>query len=171
MREVEVKILEIDLEEIRKKLLALGAEKIFDGELHVVAFDYPDERLHTAGQILRVRKVGDKVELCFKDKKEASKFKVREETEVTTSGFKDTVAILEKAGLKIFYQGEKRRESYKIGPVRFEIDYYAGIPPFLEIEAPTEEQVVEWVEKLGYQMEQTTSMNGRDVKEYYENKK
>tara|TARA_Y100000310_G_C20415449_1_gene684084 strand:+ start:84 stop:602 length:519 start_codon:yes stop_codon:yes gene_type:complete len=170
MKEIEVKILEIDVEEIRKKLLALGAEKVFDGELKVTGFDYPDERLDKEGKILRVRKVGEKVELCFKGKKEASKFKVREEIEVTTSGFKDTITILEKAGLQIFYKGEKRRESYQIEKVRFEIDYYEGIPPFLEIEAQTEEEVIEWVEKLGFKMKQTTNMNGRDVKEYYENK-
>ena len=68
MKEIEIKILDINPEKIRKKLLELGAEKVFDGEVHVISFDLPDERLNKAGQHLRVRKVGKQVELCLKCK-------------------------------------------------------------------------------------------------------
>ena len=169
MKEIEVKILEIDVDEIRKKLLALGAEKIFDGELDIVGFDYPDGRLFKAGELLRVRKVGKEVELCFKGKKEDSQFKTQEEIEVNTSAFKDTVTILEKIGLQVMYEGKKHRESYKLGKVRFEIDTYPNIPTFLEIEAPTEEEVKSTVEKLGYQMEQTNNLDARQLEKHYQN--
>jgi len=169
MKEIEVKILEIEVEDIRKKLLALGAEKIFDGELNIINFDYSDQRLIKEKKVLRLRKVGKEVELCFKGKKENSQFKTQEEIEVNTSAFKDTLAILEKIGLKIIYRGKKHRESYKLGKIRFEIDTYPKIPTYLEIEAPTEEEVKTTVEQLGYQMEQTTNLDARQLEEHYQN--
>ena len=169
MREIEVKILEIDVVEIRKKLLDMGAEKIFDGEVHAIAFDFPDERLHKDGGFVRVRRVGDKVEFCYKGKKEDSEFKTREEIEVNTSGFKDTIKILEKIGLAQYHEAIKNRESYKIGNVRFEIDSWENIPHFLEIEAPTEEQVKEYVERLGFTMKQTNNWGYLAIEKYYQN--
>ena len=170
MKEIEVKILDIDLEEIRKKLLDLGAEKIFDGEIHATAFDFPDQRLKEEDSFVRVRKVGDHVEFCFKGKNESSQFKLREEIEVNVSGFKDTITILERIGLKKFHEGKKHRESYKLEDVRFEIDSWENIPAFLEIEAKTEEKVIEYVKKLGFTMEQTNNWGFSEIEKHYQEK-
>ena len=45
MKEIEVKILDINVGEVRKKLQNLKAEKIFYGENKMVFFDYPTEDL------------------------------------------------------------------------------------------------------------------------------
>jgi adenylate cyclase, class 2 len=167
MKEIEVKILDIDLEEVRKNLLDLGAEKVFDGEIHALAFDHPDMRLDQKDSFIRVRKVGETLELCFKGPNRGSVFKSREEIEVNTSNFADTIEILERSGLKKIHEGKKHRESYTIGKVRFEIDNWKKIPHFLEIEAPTAEEVKEYVEKLGFTMEQTTGWGYLEVEEHY----
>ena len=164
MKEIEIKILNINVEEIKKKISNLGAEKVFDGEVHTISIDFPEEKLHGNGEFLRVRKVGNKVEFCFKGKKENSQFKTREEIEVTTSNFEDTIEILEKLGLKKFHDIKKHRESYKLGNIHFEIDTYPDFPTFLEIEAPTKEEVKEYVEKLGYTMEQTTNLSSYQLR-------
>jgi len=171
MREIEVKILEINPEEIRKKLEDLGAEKVFDGELDTILFDFPDKRLGKNDSHFRVRKVGDKVEICFKGKNESSQFKTKEEIEVNTSDFKDTVKIFEKLGFIRVYEGKRRRESYKLKEISFEIDYYSTMPAWLEVEAPTEEKIVEYVAKLGFTMDQTTNLNARDLEKMYAEKK
>jgi len=169
MKEIEVKILDINVQEVRRKLLDLGAEKVFDGEVHFIVFDFPNETLRKEFKHLRVRKVGNQTELCLKEKGENSKFKTQIETEVTTSNFEDTLSIFQKIGLKIFHDRRKHRESYKFKNIKFEIDNWEGVPPFLEIEATTEEDVQEYVEKLGFTMEQASDMNGFQVNKHYKN--
>jgi adenylate cyclase, class 2 len=167
MKEIEVKIMDIDLEEIRQKLSNLGAEKVFAGEIHAIAFDHPDLRLDKEDSFVRVRKVGETVELCYKGRNESSQYKSREEIEVKTNNFEDTIIILERMGLKKFHEGKKNRESYTIGKVRFEIDNWKDIPHFLEIEAPTEKEVKDYVEKLGFTMDQTNNWSYLDIEKHY----
>jgi len=45
MPEIEVKILEIDKDEVIKKLNSLGAEKIFEGYVETIYYDTPDFKL------------------------------------------------------------------------------------------------------------------------------
>lgn len=160
MKEIEVKVLDVKPEEVRAKLKQFGAKKVFEGEVQAIYFDYPEEKLTKAGNLLRLRKVGDKVELCYKGSKEKSKLKIMEEIETNTASFDETSKILEKIGLKRLSEAKKHRESYIIGKVKFEIDTYEKIPAFLEIEAPTEQEIIEYIKKLGYTMEQTTNLSG-----------
>ena len=44
-RETEAKILEVAVCELTGKLEELGAEKLFDGKVETVFFDFPDKRL------------------------------------------------------------------------------------------------------------------------------
>lgn len=165
MKEIEIKILEIDESEIRKKLASFGAEKIFEGEIE--ARYLSSENTRKNGETLRVRKVGEKVELCFKGKRENSIFKIKEEIEVITDHFDNTLKIFERLGFKKSSESKKKRESYKLGRTKFEIDTYQGIPTFLEIEAPTEKEVMEAVKKLGYTMKQTTNRSLKQIYDYY----
>lgn len=92
-------------------------------------------------------------------------------TEVNVSDFEKTLQILEKLGFKKAYQGQKHRQSFQLGKIKFEIDTWQDIPTYLEIEAPTEKDVKAYVEKLGFTMSQTTTMNMMQLEEYYQNKK
>ncbi len=169
MREIEIKILNINVEEIRNKLINLGAEKIFDGEVNSTILDFPDRRLLAEDKFVRVRKVGNQAELCYKGAKEKdSKFKSREEIEVNTSDFEITLNLLKKIGLKQFHEGRKHRESYKIDNVRFEIDSFDEIPTFLEIESSDKEKIKEYVEKLDYTMQDTTTISFHEIERMYE---
>ncbi len=167
MKEIEVKILEVNPAEIRKKLKALGAEKFFEGEVHSISYDYPDHRLEKAGLMLRVRKAGDRAELCFKGKNESARFKAKEEIEVLTSSFEDTCTILERVGFKRLYEQTKKRECYRLGSVKYDLDMLPGIPPYLEVEAATEAAVEQAVKDLGFTMQQTTNKPGRRVEADY----
>ena len=171
MKEIEIKILDINPQDIRKKLKALGAQKFFDGEVDVLLFDYPDKRIQKSGATFRLRKAGDRVELCFKDKKERSTFKIAEETEVLTTSFENTRKIIEKLGFIKTSAGKKQRECSRINNIKFDMDTYPNIPTYLEVEAPTAKEVETYVKKLGFTMKQTTNMTAHEVEEYYEKKR
>lgn len=170
MNEIEVKILEINVADIRSKLKQLGAKKIFDGQLQPVTFDFPDNRIRQAKQLLRVRTVGNSAELCFKGKKQNNQLKIQEEIEVNLDNFEDTIKILERIGLLATRHKPKHRESYLLGNIRFELDTDPPIPPYLEIEAPSEAEVITYVKLLGFTMEQTTNMTGAEVHQFYDPK-
>ena len=158
MTEVEVKILNINPEEIRKKLLDLGAKRIFNGKLEAKVFDFPGEKLRKSGAHLRIRKTGDKIEITYKESKKSKEFKKREEIETHIEDFDKMLKILQKLGLKEFNNYEKTRESFKLDNMRFDIDIYpedTGIPPLVEVES-TEEGVKKGVELLGFQMKDTS---------------
>lgn len=167
MNEIEVKILEINEKEIREKLQKKGAKKIFEGEIHAKSFDYPDKRLKNSGIFLRVRKIGDKVELCCKEKIESDSFKKRKETDIEVGNFEDVITIFTKLGLQQTLKYKKHRESYKLNNTRFEIDNFPGMPTYLEIEAETEEDIKKAVKMLGYTMKQTTSDSLNKLMEKY----
>lgn len=170
MKEVEGKILEIDVNAVVEKLEKLGAEKEYESMQVVKCLDFEDNTLYKQGNLLRLRKVGDKVELTYKGPvQKDSDFKIREEIETYIDDFDKAMEILSKIGLKEKVSYEKKRISYKCGDVHFEIDDYVHlpIPPFIEIEAGTEEQVYEWVEKLGYKKEDMKSYSLDELMEYY----
>ena len=94
MKEIEVKILDINPEEIRNKLLDLGAKRISKNKYSTIIFDFEDRRIRKSGELLRLRKAGDKIELTYKirDEKDTD-FKVMEELETTTGDFDTMVKI------------------------------------------------------------------------------
>ena len=87
MKEIEVKILEIDVEEIEKKLKKMEAEKVFEGEVVSIYFDFPDKLLEREGKILRLRQKGDKVILTYKELISKDEAKIMDEYELTIDDF------------------------------------------------------------------------------------
>ncbi len=88
MNEIEGKILGINVQEVEKKLLALGAKKVFDGELVATMFDFPDKRFSQHEIIVRLRKEGDRTKLTYKKLLNIDKAKVSEELEVGVEDYK-----------------------------------------------------------------------------------
>ena len=66
MKEVEVKILEVDVEEVHRRLVALGAERTYAGPVVTVYLDTDDKRLKRRDESLRVRQMGNSVKLGYK---------------------------------------------------------------------------------------------------------
>ncbi len=170
MQEIEVKILEINKDVICSKLEALGATKTFEGEMEIYYYDFSDLSLDRQGKMLRLRSKGKKAELTFKEKISKVKVKQANETEVIVDNIKKMQRILEKIPLKIIKKSFKKRISYSLEKVHFDLDFYPNIPPLLEIEAPNEKILKEYVEKLGFTMKDTKPWSGKDVMKYYEKK-
>ncbi len=168
MKEVEVKILEIDTEAVVEKLLSLGAEKVFEGDMLATMYDFPDRRFDKEGSFVRLRTKGNTAELVFKKRLLGTVAKSFEETETQVSDLQATRKILEILGLVPLREGRNcHRVSYVIDSTHIEIDTIEGIPTFLEIEVQDESEIAAWVEKLGYAMADAKPWSKREVYAYY----
>jgi predicted adenylyl cyclase CyaB len=145
MRETEIKILEIDRAEVERRLRALGARKVFDGEIHALYYDDAAGSVGNRKGALRLRKEGRKAVLTYKSHVGDSGAKVRDEREVLVSDFGTARAILESLGFSVWLEMKKHRTSYRLRGGHFEFDRYSGaydyVPEFLEIEGPDVEAV------------------------------
>ena len=169
MKEVEIKILEIDVEKIQKRLSALGAQKSFEGELISVAFDFLDKRLSKDEILIRLRKEGERVKLTYKKLLSTEQAKESEEIEIEVSDFNTATQFLNAIGLqaKKGYPMSKHRISYLIEDVHFEIDKLPDFPAYLEIEAANIGVIREWVEKLGLSVDSIKPWGVREVFNHY----
>ena len=166
MKEIEVKILDIDRPAVEARLVELGAELCFDGLLTALFFDFPDGRLGATGSLLRLRREGDRTVLTLKRSMSGREAKVREETEVEASCFDTCRQILLALGMRESSRILKYRTGYRLNrreglavsgrerPASIVIDRYIGslahIPEFLEIEAGTVAEVRSIAARLGF---------------------
>ncbi len=163
MLEVEAKILEVDVEFIQKKLEATGAKKVFEGRVEAAWFG-PSQ-----GKVIRLRREGEKTVLCVKNAvKKSGGVRQAEESEVQVESFEGAIKVLEGLGYSEKSRAKKKRVSYELGGARFEIDSYEGIPPLLEIEAKSAEQVLEWVKRLGFAEAEAKPWSYGEVLGHYE---
>lgn len=167
MREIEVKILEIDKSAIEKKLRAFGAKKVFDGTIDCRYYDLPSRSLQKRGIVLRLRRKGMCGELTVKtDLKRTKGAKTAQELETPVS-FELTRQILHSLGYRELIRTRKHRIDYALGAVHFEIDKLPGIPWFLEIEAPSQKALKAMVKALGFLPADAKPWWWADVVEHY----
>jgi len=153
MDEVELKFLNINPEEIQKKLEALGAVKKFDADTQSYAFhDDGFSPSDSTQKSLRVRKIGGKSYMTFKAPSKGVDATNREETEIEVSDFEAAVSVLEHIGFEKGDLFEKRRTHYELPDAHFELDTVADIPTYLEIETHSEEDMRVMCGKLGLDM-------------------
>jgi adenylate cyclase class 2 len=176
MKEIELKILEINPKEIEKKIISLGGKKTGSYFLKVKLYDFPDGSLKSNFSVLRIRtyeneKVKNKIEkteFTFKqatdDLKNKSEFKICEELQTDVSDAKELQKIVEALGLVLIKDLEKKRASFELGKannkVKIEIDEYPGVEG-------DEKTIPPVVKKLGYTMKDTTTIGGIQVLKKY----
>ena len=167
MEEIEVKILEINKEEIIQKLINLGATKFAEEKQKSYFFDFPDCRLKNQKRSLRLRSFGNKNFVTSKKAVSDDGVKIEEEIEVDVSDMLETKKLFLAIGLEKKDSVECTRTKYKIDDVLFEIDEYPGVPVFMEIEAPSKEIVEKWVKKLGIDETKLRAWGGRELFAHY----
>ena len=62
MQEIEVKILEINRKRIEKKPKEINAKKIFDGTIETLFYDFKDESIIKAKNVMRLRREKNKAD-------------------------------------------------------------------------------------------------------------
>lgn len=167
IQEIEVKILEIPVEETIKKLEAMGAVKVFDGEIEACLFDYADSWLWKKKRACRLRKMGDKVEFVLKENMEHEHVKHNVEYEVHVSDFDTMKEIIKRMGLAERFTSRKHRVSYMLNDAHFEFDSITDIPTYMEIEVHKREDLEVYLTALGYTMADTVALGERKVREHY----
>lgn len=147
--EVEVKFLNIDFDQLRPKLLALGA--VCEQPMRLmrrVIIEPP--HLAEKDAFIRVRDEGDKVTLTYKQFDDHSAFSGAKEIELIVSDFAAMTEILTLAGLSPKSTQESRRETWRLGDVEVVLDEWPWLNPYIEIEGPTEVAVQETARQLGF---------------------
>lgn len=153
MDEIEVKIIDINKQEVIRTLEKLKAVKVFEGKMQSSHFDREGKLKHR-GELLRLRKKGEVQLLTFKRKKEAKDVKICDEYETEISDAHAARQILGALGYEEVKTDIRNRTSYRIKNSLVEIDEYPKIPAFLEVESPTREELKNIVHLLGYTEQQ-----------------
>ena len=171
MKELEVKILEVNRIQIEKTLGGLGAMKVFDGDIQTLFFDFEDGRIFKARDVLRLRKMQDKTELTYKVIRITETAKLAEEYSVDVSNLEIAQKILENLGLVVIESAQKHRVSYTLDHARFDIDRYSGvyghIPEFLEIEAESVDSIHTYAGLLGFKPEDCLPWSTDELVRHY----
>jgi len=145
MEEIEVKFLDINVNDTVSKIESLGAKKEFEFVYRRRVFDFPDMRLAENNSWLRVRDEGDKVTFTYKKRLGVTDDKLKDagmhEIEVVVSDFNKTVELLLSIGMIEKFYEENRRIKYTLGDIEFCIDTWPLIPTYLEIEGTSWEEV------------------------------
>ncbi len=159
MQEIETKVLEVNVEDIKSKLTELGARKISEERL-VVDWSGPKGLTHDGDDpwFLRVRSYPNsgKNEVTWKAKSTmVGVARKHKEINFTVSDSKAITDLFEELDLENYAHQEKDRTSWKLGTTQFDLDTYPGMPSFLEIEAESENDINEMIKKLNLEKNQT----------------
>ncbi|MDB5159836.1 MAG: hypothetical protein JWO99_99 [Candidatus Saccharibacteria bacterium] len=150
--EIEVKFVDVDVEDIRSRLKTAGAT--LEHPMRLMKRALIEEEHHAAeNSFIRIRDEGDKTTLTFKRRSlpdETTTIDSTKEIETTVGDFDTTVEIFSEAGWKYITLQESRRETWYVDGAEVVIDEWPWIKPYIEIEAETEEIVRSATEKLGF---------------------
>lgn len=167
MREIEVKILEINQKRLIEKLKKMGARKVFSGTIEAFYFDDRRKSLAQQGKILRLRRKGDEVELAVKKLRSRKKAKIMDEYEVCLKDFAAMRQILIQLGYRVMRHYRKRRTSFVYRDCHFEIDVYPKIPAYLEIETTSLVRLQAMLRRLGYKREDAKPWSAFELLQHY----
>jgi adenylate cyclase, class 2 len=154
--EIEAKMSVPDLERVRAKLRELGAESAGKTLETNTFFDTEDRSLLAADEGLRLRRnvrtEGEAVDehvVTYKGPRQHGLLKSRDEVEVTVGSSEDASQLLERLGFVRMLSFEKRRESWKLGGCKVELDELPYLGSFVEVEGPDDQAVLTVREQLG----------------------
>lgn len=166
MQEIETRIIDINISDIKDKLLKIDAVKVKEENQINNIFDFSDKRLLNEKGYARIRVVEDTLSnkhhyyMTTKRLLSQDKYKVMSEHEIEISDPVVGENILKSLGLELIESIKKYRESYKYKNTLIEIDINekSFCPfPYIEIETEFEDELEEVVHLLGYSLEDTTS--------------
>jgi len=170
--EYEVRVLEINVDDIQKKLEEIGATFEWDLLQKRYVYDFIPK---VDGKWIRLRTNGEKTTLTIKNVV-TSKIDGTKELEIVVDDFEKTNLILNELGYQAKGYQENRRVQYTYMNCEIDIDYWPKIPAYLEIEGESEEIVYEVLKDLGYSKNDATTRDvegvyldyGYDLKEIYD---
>lgn len=161
--EYEVRVLEINHEEIVKKLESLGAEFKFEALQQRYVYDLKPK---VENKWIRLRTDGKKTTLTIKDL-QAKSIDGTKELEIVVDDFAKTNQILEELGYKNRGFQQNKRTQYILDGVEIDLDRWPLIPEYMEIEGPSSEAVYETLAKLGIPKEKQVTLDVASIYDHY----
>lgn len=158
--EYEVRILDIDVEDVIKRIENISAVKEWDALQRRYVYDFIPK---IDGKWIRLRTNGVKTTLTIKNIVSSS-IDGTQELEIEVDNFDRCNLILKELGYEAKGYQENRRIQYTLNGVEIDIDSWPNIPTYLEIEGASEEIVYHTVELLGFKKEDCIT---RDVEGIY----
>jgi adenylate cyclase, class 2 len=178
MEEIEAKFININIDKLKNKLHKFGAIFIGSFDYKRKAYDFNDLSLSSKHAWVRVRDEGDKVTMTFKQRLKANSETMRDEgmkeVEIVVSDFNIADQFLKSIGMIEKFYEENKRERYILDDVEIDIDSWPMIPPYMELEGNSWDNVQKVAVKLGFDWDkhlrcstmQIYKMNGIDENEY-----
>lgn len=157
-QEIECRFLEIDKDAIVKKLLDLGAKDLGEKMLEEIIFYHPQDTWREQGKFIRLRMNGDSVKLSYKEHREHT-VDGAYEIEMGIEDMKKAELFFEKIGFPASRHQQKKRLTFELGEVTFDIDTWPRIPTYIEIEGPSERALQEAAELLGFDWKDAVFQN------------
>lgn len=158
MNEIEVKVLNIDKDEIERKLINLGAKLVKDEDQVNMRFDTIDNYLKkNCNGYLRIRKTKNYINgkstntLTLKKNISRNNCRINEEIETEISNVEEMIKILNELNYIMKAPADKHRRSYIYDDILFEIDEWdkkVYAKPYLEIEVKHEEKLEQAIKLL-----------------------
>jgi adenylate cyclase class 2 len=174
-KEIEVKILNIDLDEMEKRLIAIGAKLISKEHQINTIFDSKDRYIEDKlNSYLRIREtknlLKDEVKVNLTLKKNISKDGARKNIEITTQieNKESMINILKDLRYDLIEEGYKDRISYIYENIRFDLDRWdkATYPyPYMEIEVEEEKDLEKAIDLLKIDKKNISTKSIVDLKE------
>lgn len=161
--EYEGRILDIDVGAIQKSLKKLSSHPPQKFNFRRYIFDIHPA---TRGKWIRLRTDGKKATLTLKSIN-SQEIDGTEEWEVDVSDFDTTYTVLARSGLNCRSYQQNNRISYALDEGEVSIDFWPQIPPYIEIESTSTDNVEKIAKKLGFGKNQITGMNTEKIYEAY----
>ena len=161
--EYEVRVLEIDHDEMVEKLESLGAELQFDTLQQRYVYDFNPV---IDSKWIRLRTNGIKTTLTIKDLN-AKTIDGTKELEIEVDDFDKTNQILEELGYKNRGFQQNKRTQYILDGVEIDLDRWPLIPEYLEIEGESEQAIYDCLDKLGISKDKIVTLDVSSIYTHY----
>jgi adenylate cyclase class 2 len=154
--EIEAKLKVQSLEEIKHKLIELGAEFLQEQLQTDYHFDDANMTLQKTDRCLRLRRSAyggvdrnERFFLTYKGAKEKSSFKKRQEIEIEVKDSDSVLRLFSALGYEKVLVIQKKRLTWRLGDCEVALDELPLIGNFVEIEGPDEEKISDVQRSLG----------------------
>ncbi len=171
-KEIEIRFKEINVDEIKTRLLKNGFEDLSeDFFTEIVFYDkalewVKNRKIQTTYVRLRKTKAG--ILLTYKNHRQDVKTVEAAEIEFYVSSLEAARDFLKAINLTDFRTQEKKRHSFKKDNVIVDIDTWPQVPTYLEIEGPSEHALKNTAELLGLNWADAIYENaGNLIEKYY----
>ena len=162
--EIEERILDINKEEVIKKLEELGATKAGEWFYRRYTYDFTPKR---ESEWIRLRTNGVETTLTYKNV-ETREIDGTKELEIVVDDFEETNKFLEILGYIHKDYQENKRVRYYLNDVEIDIDTWPMIPTYMELEGPSIEKVREVEDLLNVDKSKITTLFCDEIyREFY----